>query len=215
MRSGTFCLYDPPAELRSGAALEKENVLRSRPFVAIFVGEGLKEICRMYGYLMLLGVNLEVELRVCLQYLSLALSLKKARPRFSGDPDTAKFEDLIKMFAAQLDRRDAGSRQLVDDLHRARKLRNRLAHGFLDVGPSKDYLTPGGREKALHNLKQAEKVIFPLIMIVNLVGRAYASEVGVTTEYIKKLSERHKQEQKQIESDLKELLKDSGEGAKT
>ncbi len=51
-------------------------------------------------------------------------------------------------------------------------------------------------------------------MVVNLVGRAYAAEVGVTTEYIKKVSERHKQEQKQIEADLRELLNDESEGGK-
>ena len=200
--------------MKSGAALTKENMLRSRPFAAIFTDDKLKEICKMYGYLMLLGQNLEVELRVCLSYLSLALLLKRVSPRLTGDPDTARFEDLIKMFGAQLDPRDAGSRQLVADLHRARKLRNRLAHGFLNVGPSKDYLTSGGREKTLQQLKQAETVIFPLIMVVNLVGRAYAAEVGVTTEYIKKVSERHKQEQKQIEADLRELLNDESEGGK-
>ncbi len=169
----------------------------------------------MYGYLMLLGQNLEVELRVCLSYLSLALSIKRIKPRFAGDPNKERFEDLIRMFEAQLDTRDAGSRRLVGDLHRARKLRNTLAHGFLDVGPSKDYLTTGGREKALQQLRKAETVIFSLIMVVNLVGRAYAADVGVTTEYINKLSERHKQEQKQIEADLQDLLKDESEGGET
>ncbi len=65
MRQIQFSLYDPPEEIRSGAALTQENMLRSRPFAAIFTDDTLKEICRLYGYLMLLGQNLEVELRVC------------------------------------------------------------------------------------------------------------------------------------------------------
>ena len=208
MRQFEFSLYDPPEEIRSGAALTQENMLRSRPFAAIFTDDALKEICRLYGYLMLLGQNLEVELRVCLGYISLALCRRGVSARFKGDPETADFTDLIRMFASQLDTRHTGSRRIVDELHRARKLRNTLAHGFLAADESRYYLTPGGRESVLQRLKRTESVFFPLTMVVNTVGRAYAADIGVTTEYISKLSERWKAEQRQFEADLRDAFGD-------
>jgi hypothetical protein len=213
MRQFQFSLFDPPEEIRSGVALSQENMLASRPFAAIFADDSLKEICRLYGYLMLLGQNLEVELRVCLGYVSLALSRKGLSARFIGDPDRADFADLIRMFESQLDTRYVGSRRIVGELHRARKLRNRLAHGFLVADESRYFLTPGGRESVLQRLKRTESVFFPLIMIVNLVGRAYAAEIGMTTEYIKKLADRWKAEQRQIETDLKEAFEDENPDA--
>ncbi len=114
------------------------------------------------------------------------------------------------MFESQLDTRHSGSRHVVRDLHRARKLRNRLAHGFLAADESQYYLTLGGRESVLQRLKRTESVFFPLIMVVvvNMVGRAYAADIGLTAEYIKKLAERWKAEQRQIETDLGDVFGD-------
>jgi hypothetical protein len=209
MKSSQFSLYDPPEEIRSGAALTEENMLRSRPFASIFsTTDALKEICRLYGYLMLLAQNLEVELKVCLSYLKLALHRKGGSVRFDGDPEQAKFEDLIDMFESQLDVSEGGSRQLIEELDNARKLRNRLAHGFLEVGESKYYLTPGGRESVLLRLQRAESVFFPLVILVNMVGRAYAAEVGMTAEYIRKQSEIWKMEQARLQKDLQDIIGD-------
>lgn len=208
MRQFELSLYDPPEEIRSGVALTQENILRSRPFAAIFTEDKLTEICRLYGYLMLLGQNLEVELRVCLSYISLALRRRGATARFTGDPDIADFIDLVRMFESQLDTRHRGSRHVVSELHRARTLRNRLAHGFLAVGESNYYLTPGGKESLLQRLKRTESVFFPLIMVVNMVGRAYAADLGLTTDYIHSLAERWKAEQREIETELRDLFGD-------
>jgi len=212
MRHFELSLFDPPEMIRSGAALTRENMPRSRPFTAIFTDDTLKEICRLYGYLMLLGQNLEVELRVCLGYVSLALLRRGALARFSGDPDTARFKDLIRMFEAQLDTRHSGSQHIVRELHRARELRNRLAHGFLEVGESQYYLTPGGRDNVLQRLRRAESVFFPLVMVVNMVGRAYAADLGLTDEYIKRLAERWKAEQRQIEAELRDMFREDENG---
>jgi hypothetical protein len=173
VRQYNISIYDPPGEIRSGAALSEENMRHSLPFAAIFKQDSLKDICRLYGYLMLLGQNLEVELRVCLEYLQLALLLKGKPPRFAGNSEKATFDKLIEMFASQLDISDPNTEQLVKDLHQARLFRNRLAHGFLDVADSQYYLTPGGRASVLRRLKLAERVFFPLVMLVNMVGRAY------------------------------------------
>jgi hypothetical protein len=213
MRQFEISLYDPPEEIRSGVALTQENMMRSRPFAAIFTDDALKEICRLYGYLMLLGQNLEVELRVCLSYVSLALLRRGVSARFTGDPDTADFKDLIRMFESQLDTRQTGSRRIVGELHRARKLRNMLAHGFLAADESQYYLTSGGRESVLQQLKRTESVFFPLIMVVNLVGRAYAADLGLTAEYIRKLADRWKEEQRQIEADLRDAFGDENPDA--
>jgi hypothetical protein len=213
MRQFEFSLHDPPKEILSGAALTQESILRSCPFAAVFTDDALKEICRLYGYLMLLGQNLEVELRVCLGYISLALGRRGVSASFTGDPDTAAFTDLIRMFESQLDTQHTGSRRVIGELHRARKLRNTLAHGFLAADELRYYLTPGGRQSVLQRLKRTESVFFPLVMLVNTVGRAYAADIGVTTEYISKLSERWKAEQRQIEADLREAFGDENPDA--
>jgi hypothetical protein len=110
------------------------------------------------------------------------------------------------MFESQLDTKHRGSRQLVDDLHNARKLRNRLAHGFLDVGESQYYLTLGGRQSVLERLRRTEEMFFPLILVVNMAGRAYAADLGMTAEYIRKQSECWKAEQKRVEQEIKDVL---------
>jgi len=86
MRQIHLSLFDPPEHVRSGLALTQENILRSIPLASLFQDAALKEICSLYGYLMLLGQNLELELRVCLAYLSLALLRRGVSLRFTGDP---------------------------------------------------------------------------------------------------------------------------------
>src|SRR5262249_37317212 len=109
------------------------------PIAGLFGTSGTPlEICRLYGYLMLLGQNLEFELRECLLSMEVSLRIRGIKPRFSGKPGKASFEKLIDMFGAQLNTAHPPTKEFVDELHRARKLRNRLAHGFLHPSQS-DY----------------------------------------------------------------------------
>jgi len=56
MRNFNIRIFDPPKQFESG---EAGSVMRTAPVAALFTGEGAPtEICRLYGYLMLLGQNL-------------------------------------------------------------------------------------------------------------------------------------------------------------
>jgi hypothetical protein len=145
--------------------------MRSVPVAALFATQGAPtEICRLYGYLMLLGQNLEFELRECLISMEFSMALRGIKPRFSGKPEKATFEKLIDMLSAQLNTAHRPTKDSVDDLHRARKLRNRLAHGFLHPSQGEYFITHGGQQATLHRLKLAEKIFFPIIMFVGRLG---------------------------------------------
>ena len=135
---------------------------------------------------MLLGQNLEWELRECLLHMEFSLSIRGIKPRFSGKPEKANFEKLIDMFAAQLNTAHSPTKEFVDELHRARKLRNRLAHGFLHPSQCEYFITKGGQEAILHRLKLAEKIFFPVIAFVGRIGRGYAADLGITAEYMER-----------------------------
>jgi hypothetical protein len=129
MRNFNLRIFDSPKQFERGDA---GSVMRTAPVAALFTGQGAPtEICRFYGYLMLLGQNLEFELRECLTSMAVAFAIRGITPRFTGNPKRAKFEKLIDMLAAQLNVADPPTKEFVDELDRARKLRNRLAHGFL------------------------------------------------------------------------------------
>ena len=164
-------IFDPPKVFETGAALRPGVVVSSVPIAAIFTAKGPPtEICRLYGYLMLLGQNLELELRECLMTMQFSFALRGVKCRFAGNPEKAKFDKLIEMFAAQLDTRHAQTNEFVEMLHRARKLRNRLAHGFLTPSEGEYYITPGGQQAVLQRLRQAEKIFFPVITMVGHIA---------------------------------------------
>jgi hypothetical protein len=207
MREFSPSLYDPPKSFEGGSAFAKENQLRSVPMAAAFTRKGLRsDICRTYGYISLLGQNLEVELRECLLNLELALALRGRKKRYSGSPEKAKFEKLIQMFEKQLDLSHKGSRNLVDCLHRARKLRNLLIHGFFSPQEVQYFRTAGGEAKMYEKLKKCETVFFPIIGLVSMVSRAYAADFGFTNEVFDRIVKAQKDEQAQIEADLKEIF---------
>ncbi len=132
MRNFNLRICDPPKQFESGEELKPGAAMRAPPIAVLFTAKGsLTEICRLYGYLMLLGQNLEFELRECLISIQFALALRGIKPRCTGSPERAKFDKLIQMFAAQLNTDHPPTKEFVDELHRARKLRNHLAHGFL------------------------------------------------------------------------------------
>ena len=200
-------MFDPPKQFENGEALKPGAVLRGAPVAALFTGKGAPtEICRLYGYLMLLGQNLEYELRECLISMKFAFALRGIRPRFSGNPEKAKFDRLIDMFAAQLNADHPPTKNFIVELHRARKLRNRLAHGFLSPSECAYYITPGGQQAVLHRLRLSEKVFFPLVMFIGGIGRDYAADCGVTDEVIARRRKAWEAERRQIENDLKDIF---------
>ena len=212
MRNFDLRLFDPPKQFESGEALKPGAVMRAPPVVALFTGKGAPtEICRLYGYLMLLGQNLEFELRECLTSMQFAFALRGITPRSTRNPEKAKFEELIQMFAAQLNVEHPPTKEFVDELHRARKLRNRLAHGFLSPAEGSYYTTPGGQQAVLHRLKLAEKIFFPPIMVIGHLCRGYAADYGVTDEFIERRRKAWDAERQQIEQDLKDILDDESE----
>jgi hypothetical protein len=207
MQQYEISIFDPPQSYVDRSAFEQANLMRAAPAAAAFTGPGLPtEICRTYGYLMLLGQNLEDELRECLLSLELALALKHKKARYAGFPETADFCDLIRMLECQLDKSHGGSRRFAASLHQARKLRNRLAHSLFGSKDILDITTKTGQEKMLARLRATEKVFFPLIMVVNHINRAYAAEFGLTNQVFDKMVAMRKRQQEQIEKDLKEIF---------
>jgi hypothetical protein len=87
------------------------------------------------------------------------------------------------MFADQLTDCD-GSRDLIRHLHEARKYRNRLAHQFTNPDSLDYHLSAGGRAKTIQQLNVRIMRVTPLVMVVHRIGRAYASDVGMTDEVI-------------------------------
>lgn len=210
MRDFRLSLYDAPAAIRDGTALKRENLLKSAPMAAAMTGAGrLSDICRMYGYVFLLGQNLEFELRECLLNIEVALKAQGKKRRWKGSAARKKFGTLIEMFTKQLDLSRQGSRDFCDQLDRARKLRNWLAHEFFSAEGFWYIRTEGGQEKLIGWLKALETVFFPLTDIINVISRAYAAEFGFTHELVDHLVEEDKKQREQIERDLKSLLDDS------
>jgi hypothetical protein len=202
-------LFDPPKAFTDPNRDASGHVMRSVPVAALFATTGApSEICRVYGYLMLLGQNLEFELRECLISIEFSLALRGIKPRFFGKPEKATFEKLIDMFAAQLNTKHPPTKEFVDDLHRARKLRNRLAHGFLHPSQGDYFITHGGQQAMLHRLKLAEKIFFPVVMFVGRIGRGYAADLGVTAEFVERQRKLQETEQREIEADLKDIFDD-------
>ena len=155
MKQFNLHLFDPPKNFEVGGT--PESLIGFAPVAALFTDKGAPtEICQRYGYLMLLGQNLEIELRVCLTWMQLSFTLRGITSRFSGNPDTAKFDKLIEMFAKHLNISHSPTKEFVDELHRARKLRNRLAHGFIGPGQGAYFITHDGQQKILHRLKLGE-----------------------------------------------------------
>ena len=136
MRNFDLRLFDPPKQFESGEALKPGAVMRAPPMAVLLTGKGAPtKICRLYGYLERdSGQNLEFELRECLISMQFAFALRGITPRSTGNPEKAPFDKLIQMFAAQLNVAHPPTKEFVDELYRARKLRNHLAHGFLSPG---------------------------------------------------------------------------------
>jgi hypothetical protein len=213
MKNYSIWIFDPPKAFKTGEALKPDVLMKAPPVAAIFMAKGpLTEICRLYGYLMLLGQNLEFELRECVTSMEFAFALRGIKRRFTGNPEKAKFDKLIDMFAAQLNTRDPETKEFVDELDRARKLRNRLAHGFLEPSERMYFITPGGQQAVLHRLKLAEKIFFPVIMCVSNISRGYAADYGVTAEFVERRRKALDAERRQIESDLKDIFGDQEPG---
>ena len=209
MRSFSLRIFDPPKQFETEEPSEPISLMGSPPIAALFATNGPPtEICRLYGYLMLLGQNLEFELRECLMSMQFALAIRGIKPRCTGNPEKAKFDRLIQMFAAQLNINHPPTKAFVDDLHRARKLRNHLAHGFLSPAECAYFITQGGQQAILHRLKLAEKIFFPVIMVVDRLSHAYARDYGVTDDFIKQRQKAWEAEQRQIENDLKDIFDD-------
>jgi hypothetical protein len=57
----------------------------------------------------------------------------------------------------------------------------------------------------MQRLKLAESIFFPLVMVVNTVGRAYAADLGLTAEYIRKKADLWKAEQDEIGRELADV----------
>ena len=56
MRNFNIRIFDPPKIFDSGDAPKTGAVMRTAPIAALLTGKGAPtEICRLYGYLMLLG----------------------------------------------------------------------------------------------------------------------------------------------------------------
>lgn len=209
MRNFDVRIFDPPNVFLTGEADKPGVVLRPMPVAALFAAKGTPtEICRIYGYLMLLGQNLEFELRECLTSMQCSFALRGIKPRFTGKPEKAKFDKLIEMLAAQLNTKHPSTRKFVDELHRARKLRNRLAHGFLHPAEGEYYISHGGQQAILHRLKLAEAIFFPIIMFIGHLAHAYAADFGLTAEYAERLRKAEEAEQRQIEEDFKDIFDD-------
>ena len=209
MRSFKLRIFDPPKQFETQDGGKAISTMGSPPIAALFTAKGsLTEICRLYGYLMLLGQNLEFELRECLMSMQFAFAIRGIEPRCAGNPEKAKFDKLIQMFAAQLNINHPPTKEFVDELHRARKLRNHLAHGFLSPAESTYFITHGGQQAVLHRLKLAEKIFFPVIIVISRLNRAYAADYGVTDEFLKRRREAWEAEQHQIENDLKDIFDD-------
>jgi hypothetical protein len=210
MKTFSLWVLDPPRELETGEACKPGAVMRAPPIAAAFTYAGRPtEICRLYGYLMLLGQNLEFELRECLMNMRFAFAFRGVKPRFTGNPEKAKFEKLIQMFASQLNVEHPPTKEFVGELDRARKLRNRLAHGFFSPSELTYYVTPGGQRAVLHRLKLAEKIFFPLVMLIGHLGRAYAADYGVTDEFVERRRRALEAERRQIENDLRDIFDES------
>ena len=156
MRSFSLSLYDPPRTIRDGSAFTREGTAGLAPMAAAFTGTGrLSDICRLYGYIFLLGQNLETEMRECLLTIEFASAAKRKKWRSTSSPERAKFAGLIRMFGNQLDQSHAGSREFMRFLDRARRLRNGLAHGFFAPSEIQYIRTPGGQEKLYDRLKKS------------------------------------------------------------
>jgi len=140
--------------------------------------------------------------------MQFAFALRGITARFTGNPERAKFEKLIDMFAAQLNVGDPPTKEFVAELHRARTLRNRLAHGFLSPAEGSYYITHGGQQAVLHRLKLAEKIFFPLIMVIGHIGRGYAADYGVTQDVIDRRRKAWEAEQRKIDEDFKDIFGD-------
>lgn len=210
MKQFDLQIFDPPKEFESKGA--PKSLMGFPPVAALFTGKGAPtEICRLYGYLMLLGQNLEIELRVCLTWMQLSFALRGITPRFNGNPEKAKFDKLIEMFAAQLNIAHSPTKEFVNELHRARKLRNRLAHGFIGPGQGAYFITHGGQQAILHRLKLAEKIFFPVIMLISSLSRGYAADLGETSEVIERRRKEWDTEQHRIDEELKDILDDESE----
>jgi len=178
----------------------------------VFTGTELRnEICRLYGYLLLLGQDLEHSLRNCLESAERAFNTKSTPIPYYGDPQEASFLDLIAMFGSLLDKSHPGSRQLVSSLHRARKLRNRLAHGFLADLEPQDISSDGAIGKLHDRLKAVESVFFPQIMVIRTIGRGYDAEYGLTDELIDQLIRKGREEQERIDREIESLLEPDSE----
>lgn len=209
MRNFNIRVFDAPKQFARGESPQSWRATGTMPSAALFAGSGApSEICRLYGYLMLLGQNLEFALRECLAAMQLAFAFRNITPRFTGNPERAKFEKLIDMFAAQLNVEHPPTKEFVDELHRARKLRNRLAHGFLSPGECSYYITHGGQQAVLHRLKLAEKVFFPVVMFINRLERGYVADYGITQDVIERHQKAWEEEQRQIDEDFKDILGD-------
>jgi hypothetical protein len=210
MRTFNVRIFDPPKSYTSKPAEHTARPMRAVPVAALFTADGAAtEICRVYGYLMLLGQNLEFELRECLVSMELSFALRGLKPRFRGRPEKAKFEKLIDMLAAQLNTNHPSTQDFVDELHRARKLRNRLAHGFLAPSHGEYFISPGGQQAILHRLRLAEKIFFPIIIFVGNLGRAYAADYGLTAEVVRRQRGAQEAEQRKIDKDLKDILSEN------
>jgi hypothetical protein len=149
----------------------------------LFGTEWFADFRSKYGHLILVFQELEQELKSTVDYMKMCCEKLEIDEEFESEPKNSTFEVMIRMFASQLDQ-SKGSRDLVSRLHKARKYRNRLAHDFTSAESLGDHLSAGGRARTIDQLDARINHVIPLVMIVYRIGRAYASDVGKTDQFI-------------------------------
>lgn len=167
---------------------DKNAPFRDASLCVLYGTSWFAEFREHFGYLVLVLQELEHEIKSTVDYMKQAFEKYQIPEYFEVDPKDASFEVLIEMFSSQLDQ-SPGSRELIHKLHEARKYRNRLAHRFLDAGSLKYHLSAGGRKKTIHNLKLRTEYVIALVMAIHRVGRAYATDIGLSDEVLRRASE--------------------------
>lgn len=164
--------------------------IQDAAFCVLFGSSYFSEFRAKYGHIILVFQELEMTLKTTLGYMKEAYEKHNITEYFEIDPSSASFYDLIEMFTTQLDSSKAGSLDFIGRLHEARKYRNRLAHTFVNSDSLEYHMSFGGRQKTLEAFDNRIATVVALVMIIHRVGRAYATDIGMTDDAIDEMAEK-------------------------
>ena len=137
-------------------------------YISFMLQPSVRDLLAEYGFFMFVGHFLEQELRLTVDVLAAAKVPKKFQHSQRLEISDANFHDLIGRLENDININHGDGRKFISHLHKARKMRNKLAHAFLILTDNAFYpFSEGGRNKLRDDLARGRNFLIGLVLVLH------------------------------------------------